>query len=134
MGTRWNFSLGMLVAYVSLFIVWMLFPSRPLFLLTGLLTAGFLCWGLVRAHRMQYFANLIDLRLHALVIIDIVLETLSFELFRLFEPMAVVESFHRNTNFVGCTLAFTVLLGCYRFYASRKSVTLPSPSPATPQL
>ena len=54
------------------------------------------------------------------MIIDLLLETAAFELFRVFGPdgaMAVVRQFHNNTNFFGCTAAFVLLLGGYRCYA-----------------
>lgn len=116
----WSFSLYLLVSYVLLFWVWMTFPARSMYLIGGSLVLVPLVRGFRRAADRGYFANSIDSRLHALVLIDVFLETLSFEIFRLFQPLAVAESFHRNTNFIGCATAFALLLGGYRFWALRK--------------
>jgi len=87
-------------------------------------TGGIVVLGLSLAMRREwingYFTNRVDFRLHLLIIFDLVLETLSYELFRLFQPLAVVESFHRNTHFIGCASAFALLIGCYRLFAGRK--------------
>ncbi len=129
MRQSWNFSIYMLLVYVGLFLLWMLVPSRPMFLIAGSLAIAGLVWGMVRAHRHGYFVNRVDARLHALVIFDLVLETVSFELFRVFQPLAVVESFHQNTNFVGCATAFTLLIGCYRFFTTRSTVATAGAAP-----
>ena len=110
----------MLVSYVCLFLFWFLFPSRAVFLITGGLVVFGLSYAMLREWRNGYFADRVDLRLHILVIIDLVLETLSFEILRLVKPLAVVESFHDNMHFIGCSSAFALLIGCYRLYAARK--------------
>ena len=133
MRQSWHYSICMLVVYVGLFLLWMLVPSRSMFLVTGSLAIAGLVWGMRRAQRVGYFVNQVDWRLHALVILDLILETTSFELFRLFQPLAVVESFHSNTNFIGCATAFTLLIGCYRYFTSRKQVPATAATATAPQ-
>lgn len=95
-----------------------------MFVTVGSAAIGFLLYGMLRAHRERYFANRLDLTLHGWVIADLCMETVAFELFRLFQPYAVVEKFHNNTNFYGCTLAFVILLGGYRWFAQRGEQSL----------
>ena len=96
-------------------------PSRIGFLLVGTAAVVFLTWALLRARRANYFANRLDLFLHSYVIADLMLETISFEAFRTFQPFAVMLEFHNNTNFIGCILAFTVLIGGYRWFATQQT-------------
>lgn len=117
---NWYYSLLMWASYVSLFLYWKYFPSRTTFVVAGIIVIAWLAVGLRRAHRAGYFVNRIDLFLHAYVILDLCLETASFEAFRLVQPFAVVGLFHDNNNFIGCTLAFTLLLGGYRWVALRR--------------
>ncbi len=121
----------MLVSYVCLFLVWFVFPSRAVFLITGGLVVTGLSIAMWSAWRSGYFVNRVDFRLHLLVIIDLVLETLSYELFRLFQPLAIVEAFHGNMNFIGCASSFALLIGCYRLFSTRKSAVETSPAPST---
>lgn len=116
---RWWYSLSLLVAYVGVFLAWRTFPSRGVFLAVGGVVVGLLTVGLVRARRAGYFTGRVDLSLHALVIADLVLETLAFEGLRQFERYASVESFHDNTNFIGCALVFVCLVGGYRWWTLR---------------
>jgi len=109
----------MLITYIGLFLLWRAFPSRVLFLGSGLLVVAGLVWGMIRAARDGYFTNRVDVRLHALVIFDVLIETASFEIFRLFNPQAVVAAFHNNTNFIGCVTVFALLIGGYRSFAAR---------------
>ena len=124
MRSSWSYSLLMLVTYVTLFVYWKFFPSRVGFVLGGCLALGVLVLGYWRAWRRGYFTNRVDACLHAYVILDVCLETASFEAFRWAEPFAVVSKFHDNNNFLGCTLAFTLLLGGYRWFALQ--TTIPS--------
>ena len=114
---KWYYSLMMLVAYVGLFLFWKYSPSRIAFAGVGLTAATLLTVGLVWAKRRAYFVNRVDLFVHGYVIADIVLESLSFEGLRLLEPLAVVNQFHNNNNFIGCTLILTALIGGHRLYA-----------------
>ena len=107
----------MLATYMSVFIFWRAYPSRVSFLLVGTAAVLGLVGGMVRAKAGGYFLNRVDFSVHVLVIADLVFETLSFEAFRLFQPQAVVEQFHNNTNFLGCSLAFTLIIGVHRWIA-----------------
>ena len=117
---RWYFSLMMLIAYVATFAAWKLAPARITFLIVGLAAIVVLLAGMVRAHRAGYFANRLDLILHAWVIVDLALETAAFEAFKMAQPFAVIEKFHDNLNFVGCALIFSALIGGHRWFALRK--------------
>lgn len=117
---RWWYSLSMLVTYVSVFVAWKFFPSRFSFVAIGMVAIAYLLYGLLRARAAGYFANRVDLALHCWVIIDLALETSLFEIFRLGWEHAVVREFHANNNFIGCTLAFTFLIGGYRWFATMK--------------
>jgi hypothetical protein len=121
MVSRWYYSFGTLISYVALFAAWRFFPSRLAFVGLGGLTIVALVIGMVRAIRSGYFANRIDVGLHIYVIVDLLIETIAFEVFRVAQPYAVVEQFHNNTNFFGCALAFTILIGGYRWFALPKS-------------
>lgn len=120
MRRNWSYSLTMLLVYVALFVFWKYFPSRASFVAAGMLAIAVLGIGLVRAYRAAYFVNRVDLCLHAYVIVDLCLETASFEAFRAIQPFAVVRQFHNNNNFIGCTVVLTLLVGGYRWYALRK--------------
>ena len=117
MAANWRYSLWMLITYVTVFAVWKVWPARIAFLLTGAAAISFLTLGMVRARRAGYFANRVDLWLHAYVIIDLLLETVAFEAVRLIQPLAVMEQFHNNTNFIYCSLAFAILIGGYHWFA-----------------
>lgn len=110
----------MLLIYVGVFLSWKLWPSRSAFVLVGTIAVSVLVYGFVRAKLSNYFANRVDLFLHGYVIADLVLETFSFEAFRWFQPFAVVNKFHDNMNFIGCTLAFCALVGGYHWFATKK--------------
>ena len=112
---NWNYSLGMLVTYFCVFAVWRIFPSRACFLVVGTVAVLALIAGMIRAAKAGYFVNRVDRSAHALVIFDLILETLSFELFRFVQPEAVLEQFHGNLNFFGCTVAFAVVIGVHRW-------------------
>ena len=117
---RWHYSLAMLLTYVSVFVLWKAYPSRASFLgIGGLAVFGLMAMGR-QMIRSGYFANRVDLTLHGLVVADLIIETTIFEVFRLFQPHAVVSEFHNNMNFIGCTLAFATLIGLHRFVALRR--------------
>lgn len=118
----WSYSLQMLVCYVSVFLFWRAFPSRVGFVAAGLLTCGFLIAGMIRAAKRGYFINRVDLSAHALVIIDLVLESFAFEFLSFFQPHTVVEQFHNNTNFFGCSLAFSLIIGIHRGLLLRRDL------------
>lgn len=117
---NWYYSIQMLITYVAVFVWWKFYPSRISFLAVGGIAIATLAIGFWRAYKHGYFTNRVDFCLHAYVIFDLLLETVAFELFRVFGPngaFAVVRQFHDNTNFFGCTAAFVLLLGGYRWYA-----------------
>lgn len=121
MMNRWYYSLLMLGVYVTTFVTWKVAPSRTAFVMVGGLAIGTLLFGMLRAAQAGYFANRVDLLLHGWVIFDLFLETAAFEAFKLVQPFAVMQEFHNNMNFIGCTLTLSVLLGGYRWYALQKS-------------
>jgi hypothetical protein len=114
---RWRYSLWLLLTYVIVFLLWRFFPSRPAFLVVGGLAVWFLVAGMLRARRAGYFVNRVDLSIHALVIVDLVIETVLFEAIRLALPTASVELFHDNAHFIGCGIVFVCLVGGNRRYA-----------------
>lgn len=120
MSNRWGFSLQLFISYITIFLIWMCFPNRWVYLLVGALALALLVQRFLQARRVGYFVNRVDTRLHGLVLADVFLETISFEVFRLFQPAAVAETFHYNTNFIGCTAAFTLLIGGYRYFAMHR--------------
>ena len=124
MWKRWYFSLLMLAVYVTVFVTWKMYATRVSFVVVGSIAIVTLSTALYFAWKASYFATKVDLLLHIYVIGDLCLETVSFELFRLTEPFAVVSEFHNNNNFIGCSLAFTVLLGGYRWFALPKTESL----------
>ncbi|MCA9073106.1 MAG: hypothetical protein KDA84_29490, partial [Planctomycetaceae bacterium] len=117
---RWWFSFLLLGAYLSLFLIWKAFPSREAFLIVGFGMAGLLTVGWVVAAKQRYFVNRTDFVLHGLVILDVVLETVAFELFLQgvvwakffahteFAAGVLEDDFHANNNFYFCGLAFAV--------------------------
>jgi hypothetical protein len=121
---KWYYSLFLLVLYVGVFLLWKHFPSRPAFFAGGLTAVALLTIGLVVAWRNGYFAGRVDACLHAYVIVDLILESVSFEVFRsiVLHGNGLVSQFHNNNNFVGCTLTLTALVGGYRWWALRGSV------------
>lgn len=122
---RWSYSLGMLIAYLGLFLFWQHYPSRLAFVGGGVLTAAVLTYGMIVAARRNYFANRLDLILHAYVIFDILIEGLCFEGLHLMPAVAAESSkfvlaFHSGNNFWGCAAVFTLLIGGYRWIALRR--------------
>lgn len=112
---NWTYSLWMLVTYISVFAVWRVYPSRACFLLVGGAAVAALIVGMIRAAKNGYFLNRVDRSAHGLVIVDLILETLAFEVFRFVKPEAIVEQFHGNLNFFGCSLAFAFIIGVHRW-------------------
>lgn len=84
-------------------------------MLIGMAAVIGLVLGMRGALARRYFVNRVDVSVHALVIIDLILETFAFEAFRLIQPAAIVSEFHNNTNFFGCSLAFTLVIGVHRW-------------------
>lgn len=122
MKLRWSYSFWMLFSYVVLFLAWYEFPSRVMFLISGFAVLAGLVASLWKVRSTGYFVDKVDQRLHWLVIADVLFETISFEAFKLFQPFADVELFHRNTHFFGCASAFALLIGSYRLFAARRVI------------
>jgi len=122
---HWYYSLLMLVTYVSVFLFWKQFPSRVNFIVGGVVAVTLLTAGLAWAWRRKYFVNRIDLCLHGYIIADLCLESVLFEVLRLFNGAQVtaelVSRFHHNNNYILCTITLAALLGGYRFYALRRA-------------
>lgn len=128
---RWWFSLWLLATYLGLFLIWKAFPSRESFLLVGFGLAALLTVGWVIAAKREYFVNRTDAVLHGLVILDIVLEAVAFELFLQgvvwaeffnhtdFAAGQLESDFHANNNFYFCGLVFAILIGIYRWNVIR---------------
>jgi hypothetical protein len=120
----------LLLIYVATFLFWKAFPSRAAFVTGGLCSVGILGGGMWRAQRRGYFCNRIDWALHAYVIIDLLLESLSYEGLRGVVELhhlarAYVPEFHNNNNYVFCSLTFAALIGGYRWYALRRKAAPP---------
>lgn len=109
---HWWFSLLLLVAYLGIFNFWTFsgpaWPA-PTSVLLSLVLAG----GMVWSGRRHYFLNAVDASMHALVILDILLEgTLLRE--------------HDSRGFYWCALGFAVVVGGYRAAGLRR---MPDRSP-----
>jgi len=121
----WWFSVALLVGYVLTFQLWLKFPDRIAFLVIGSLAVAAMALGFKQAMRGGYFADRSDLVLHGLVIVDVALETASFELFHvastcIFCVPGDPSRFHGNYNFCGCSAIFGLLVGGYHGWALRR--------------
>lgn len=136
--TRWYFSILQLLIYVSTFLYWKHYPSRLAFVLGGLVSATILSLLMVYAARRNYFVNRVDLCLHALVIVDIVLESLMYEALRFIVARqwvtgadsvsafdATAARFHDNHNFYMCALFFALVIGGHHWFGRRKASAEP---------
>ena len=85
--------------------------------MVGAAAIGLLVVSLNQAQRAGYFVNRVDLSLHGLVIVDLAIEAIAFEVFRTLQPYASAELFHDNANFVGCAILFVSLVGGYRWWS-----------------
>ena len=97
----WYFSIILLITYILTFHFWML-VSYKLVLISGICVTFSLCIFIVWAQRRGYFANLFDMALHGFIILDILLET-------------VIVKDHDHYGFYLCALAFSLVLGWYRY-------------------
>lgn len=122
----WSFSIGLLLEYLLTFQLWRTFPGRAEFLVVGILAVIAMTLGLRRAARFGYFADRSDLVLHGLVIVDVALEGVSFELLHvastcIFCAPADAGSFHDGYGFCWCGTILGLLVGGYHGWALRKS-------------
>jgi hypothetical protein len=121
----WWFSLALLVGYVMTFLLWKTFSNRTAFLLCGLLAMLVMAAGMKRAARGNYFVNRTDLVLHGLVIVDVALEGLSFEVFNTASRCILcapgdASTFHNSYNFCWCTAILGGLVAGYHWWALRQ--------------
>jgi hypothetical protein len=119
---HWWFSLSLLVAYLLTFQLWLAFPNRIALLVIGSLAVVAMMVAMRQATRRGYFADRSDWFLHGLVIVDVALETASFEAFNaasmcVFCTPGDVSRFHSNYNFCWCSVVLGVLVGGYHGWA-----------------
>src|SRR6266403_4713038 len=99
---RWSFSLLLGVVYMLIFHLWMV-VSRSWVIASGVIGTVGLVVSFRRAMGRGYFINFWDGLLHFAVILDVLLE-------------AVFIPTHEARGIYLCALAFTVVIGGYRFY------------------
>ena len=114
---QWYYSVCLLIIYIISFHIWGLFQNRMVFLVSGIVTVSLASVFLYLANRQNYFINRIDLSAHILVIIDLALEALLYELAKgLFKlDKQDIFLFHNNYSFYYCALAFALVIGLYRY-------------------
>ncbi|WP_339909631.1 hypothetical protein [Symmachiella dynata] len=126
---RWYFSILQLLIYVGTFLFWKWYPSRIGFIVGGVVSVSIMSLLLVFAARRKYFVNRVDLCLHLLVIVDIGLESLMYEVLRFAVAMnwmsgeasvgafdETAAMFHNNHNFYMCALFFAVVIGGHHWF------------------
>src|SRR6266705_5818314 len=102
---NWWFGLALGIAYVGVFNLWQIIRWEWIVLSSMAFSLGLFVL-LIAAASHQYFLNRWDTLLHAVVILDILLEgTLIRE--------------HQSRGFYLCALGFAIVIGCYRFYVRR---------------
>jgi hypothetical protein len=109
---KWWFSLLLGIAYLAVFHLFQI-AGRNVVIVSGLLATALMLSGWLRAASRRYFCNRVDALLHAVVILDLLLESL------------FVTS-HDSRSFYLCALAFAVVVGGYRSY-ELKTVSPDSP-------
>ena len=105
---RWSFSLLLGAAYLAVFNLWR-FVERTGTIISALLLCALLIWRLVAATRRGYFVNRWDAFLHAVVVLDILLE-------------AILIPAHQTVGFYWCALAFAVVIGGYRGFMLHRRI------------
>jgi hypothetical protein len=122
----WSFSLALLLGYLLTFQLWRVFADRAAFLLVGGMAVVAMVRGFERAARGHYFANRTDLVMHGLVIVDVALESLSYEAFNTASQCFLCipgdpASLHSSYGFCWCAAVLSGLIGGYHWYALKKS-------------
>ena len=122
---RWWFSIVVMAAYVALFVSWKLVPSRETFVVGAVVMTCGLTAAMVAAFRKGYFTSRVDIVLHALVIVDVFLEGIAFEVALLFLPdktdlPRLVDRYHNSNSFLMCALLFALLLGVGHYIGLRR--------------
>jgi hypothetical protein len=93
--------------------------------------------GMRRAAQRGYFVNRSDLVLHGLVIIDVALEGMSYELFHAASQCILcvppnASEFHSTYNFCWCAVILGLLVGGYRWWALRHTRNPNGPAQSSP--
>jgi hypothetical protein len=122
---HWWFSMVMMLAYVGLFVLWRLLPSRWIFVAGALVVALSLAVAMAMAYRRGYFGGLGDLLLHGLVIADILLEGFALEavlpLVRSdVEVPTLVARYHESSGFFLCAATFALIIGLGHYFSVRR--------------
>lgn len=122
---RWWFTVVMMAAYVALFVSWKLVPSRATFVVSAVVMTIGLTAAMIFAFRKGYFASRVDIVLHALVIVDVFLEGIAFEVAALFVPgepnlPSLANRYHNSNSFLMCALLFALLLGVAHYLGLRR--------------
>lgn len=100
---NWWFSVLMLIAYIAVFHLW-LWDASPLSPFISATVWAIFFAALLYAQR-TYFINAWDRAFHAIVIIDVLVESLI--------------PFHSGYGFYLCAAAFAIVIGGYRYYLLR---------------
>ena len=103
---NWYFGLGLLVAYLVTFNIW-IFCNRQWIVITGLLITFLLIIALILTYKKSYFVNKYDLFWHGTVIFDIIIECLLIPI-------------HDHHYFYLCALAFVIVVGGYHGFVLRQ--------------
>lgn len=106
---HWNFSFVLLAAYLGTFHLWLKLDHSGV-AASGLIMTAVLSGLLWQAARRHYFANAIDQGIHAVVILDILLE-------------ATIIPMHEGLTFYICAAGFAVIIGAYRAWCLRPPTT-----------
>ncbi len=104
---NWSFSLAMLVVYLATFHLWM-HLSQSWIVVTGVTVSWVLYIVLLRMKRKGYFVNAFDFFAHFTVVLDILLE-------------AILNLVHDHFGFYLCALAFSAVIGGYRYKKLRET-------------
>ncbi len=111
---QWSFSLLLGLVYLGIFHLWMIL-SRPVIILSGIITTLLLALVFGLAWKRNYFRNRWDGLFHALVMLDVLLE-------------AILIPAHDHFGFYWCALGFAVVLGGYRAYLDSTKARPVAPS------
>lgn len=127
----WWFSLALFVGYLITFQLWRIFPDRAAFLVVGIVAVIAMSVGMVLAARRGYFVDRSDAVLHGLVIVDVALEGVSYELFQVASRCILcvpgdASTFHNSFNFCWCATILGALVGGYHWSALRKTRSPPN--------
>jgi hypothetical protein len=103
---KWTFSIALGIAYLLTFHVWRHLEGRAMLASGIAMVFVFTVWFLIAKKRGE-FLNDWDAGFHALVILDLLLET-------------ILIPAHQNYGFYLCALGFAAVIGSYRWYLLRR--------------